>query len=150
MEALALFSWVNDWLNGNAPHNIWFGVTVENQAMADKRSEVFKSIPAKRKFVSYEPAIEAVDWSGWEFINWLIIGGESGPLARPFDVEWARAGVKWCRKNGIAPFVKQLGRRPYQSPEHDGATGYDILLKHKSGADISEWDDDLRVQEFPN
>lgn len=81
-------------------------------------------------------------------IDWIIVGGESGPNARPFDVAWARSTIEQCRAAGVACFVKQLGARP----EFNGAMGFvseQWKLKDKAGADPAEWPEDLRVQEFP-
>lgn len=89
--------------------NLWLGTTVENQAAADERRADFQATPAAVKFVSYEPAIGPVDWSGWEFIDMLVFGGESGPGARPAHPNWFRNALAWCRENDIAPFFKQWG-----------------------------------------
>ncbi len=82
-------------------------------------------------------------------IDWAIIGGESGPKARPFDLSWARSLVRQCREAGVAPFVKQMGDRPCDvsalSPHHPMA----LRLRAHHGADPAEWPEDLRVQEFP-
>jgi protein gp37 len=61
------------------------------------------------KFVSYEPALGPVDWSGWEFVNQIIGGGESGPRARPMHPAWQRATRDFCAAQGIAYFFKQHG-----------------------------------------
>jgi protein gp37 len=89
--------------------NIWFGATVEDQARADERREHLRSVPAAVKFVSYEPALGPVDWSGWEFIDWLIIAGESGAGARPSHPDWFRSARDWCQANGVACHFKQWG-----------------------------------------
>jgi protein gp37 len=91
-------------------HNVWLGVSVENQTRADERRAAFEATPAAIKFVSYEPALGPIDWSGWEFIDMLIFGGESGPGAKPAHPDWFRDTLNWCRENGIAPFFKQWGK----------------------------------------
>ena len=91
------------------PSNIWIGTTVENQAEADKRREAFRLIPATTKFVSYEPALGPVDWHGWEFVKQIIFGGESGPQARVWHPNWARATRDYCARFGIAYLHKQNG-----------------------------------------
>lgn len=87
-------------------------------------------------------------------IDWIIVGGESGPNARPFDVAWARSTIEQCRAAGVACFVKQVGAHPWDGP--GSLWGADptmrsgvIRLSDRAGADPSEWPDDLRVQEFP-
>lgn len=77
-------------------------------------------------------------------INWVIVGGESGPGARPFDLAWARSIVRQCREAGVPCFVKQLGDNPILSP---GPITYPSQAR--AGADPAEWPADLRVQEFP-
>ena len=95
----------------------------------------------------------------WRGIDWVIVGGESGPGARPMQVEWARSLVKQCQAAGVACFVKQLGSNPKGDDfpvEHDPVTGNRILklrqvitIHDKKGGDIAEWPADLRVREFP-
>lgn len=88
-------------------------------------------------------------------IHWVIYGGESGPGARPCNVDWIRDGLRQCKAAGVAPFVKQLGAHPlfnrtlntgevaqYGCREHWG-------IIHPKGGDPTEWPDDLRVREFP-
>jgi len=78
-------------------------------------------------------------------ISWCVVGGESGPGARPFDVEWARSLLRQARSLPFLNprvFVKQLGRRPLEDSRY-------LTLKDRAGADPSEWPEDLRVQEFP-
>lgn len=91
------------------PNNIWVGVSVEDQESADERCEWFRGVRAAYKFVSYEPAVGAVDWKGWDFVRQIISGGESGPGARPSHPDWHRATRDWCAANGVAYFFKQWG-----------------------------------------
>ena len=80
-------------------------------------------------------------------LHWIVVGGESGASARPFDLAWARSTVEQCRAAGVAPFVKQLGSKPY---ERDGdPTKRFLKLSHKKGAVMNEWPESLRVQEYP-
>lgn len=89
--------------------NVWLGVSVEDQTRADEHREDFRNTPAAVKFVSYEPALGPVDWSGWEFVNQIIAGGESGPKARPPHPDWFRSTRDWCAPNDVAFFFKQWG-----------------------------------------
>jgi protein gp37 len=77
-------------------------------------------------------------------VSWVIVGGESGPGARHFDLSWARSLVGQCREAGVPVFFKQLGDNPLTSP---GPITWPTTAHH--GADPSEWPADLRVQEFP-
>jgi protein gp37 len=97
-----------DWAYQGFP-NVDLGVSVENQEWADKRREAFRATTAGRKFVSYEPALGPVDWRGWEFVDQIISGGESGPRARPTHPDWHRATRDFCAAHGIAYFFKQWG-----------------------------------------
>ena len=87
-------------------------------------------------------------------IDWVIVGGESGPGARPFDVAWARSTVEQCREAGVAVFVKQLGARAETDHMSDlaghAARGPRwLVFRHPKGGDWDEWPEDLRVREFP-
>ena len=118
--------------------NVWLGVSVENQHWADIRIPLLLQTPAAVRFVSYEPALGPVRFGSLKALNQIIVGGESGPRARPFDPEWARQTIAQCRAAGVAPFVKQLGS--VWAKKH-GDTG--------KGGDMSLWPEDLRVREFP-
>lgn len=107
------------------PPNVLIGVSVENQMYADKRREPLRAIAALGwpTWVSYEPALGAVDWTGWEFIRWLVSGGESGHGARPSHPEWHRAARDYCEAHDIAFLFKQWGAwAPYDRSRTDGAT----------------------------
>lgn len=92
-------------------------------------------------------------------LDWVVVGGESGPGARPFDIQWARDVIAQCKTAGVPCFVKQLGAAPY-SPGHypllqrahtyavDEDKTY-LHLNNKKGGDMSEWPEDLRVREMP-
>jgi len=93
-------------------------------------------------------------------LNWLIVGGESGPGARPFDVAWARSAVAQCKAAGVPVFVKQLGARPHGEPwlkangrwvqtDNHPALRDAVILADRKGGDPSEWPEDLRIREFP-
>jgi protein gp37 len=93
------------------------------------------------------------------FLDWVIVGGESGPKARPFHVEWARSIVQQCKAADVACFVKQLGANTHETKGNaqlwpDGIpwdpSGHDLHpLLLRAGADPSEWPDDLRVRQLP-
>jgi len=108
--------------------NVHLGVSVENQAAADARREHLRQCPAAVKFVSYEPALGPVDWTGWEFVSQIISGGESGPGARPSHPDWHRATRDFCQENEIAYFFKAWGawgrRKEAGITLDDGPFGY--------------------------
>lgn len=81
-------------------------------------------------------------------LDWVVVGGESGPGARPCEVEWIRSVLRQCREASVPAFCKQLGATPYE----DGVLlrgGSETYVHDRAGADPSEWPDDLRVREHP-
>lgn len=88
-------------------------------------------------------------------LDWMIVGGESGANARPFDISWARSVVGQCKAAGVPVFVKQLGSRPYDlggdhpCPDGKPPVGCYLDLLDRKGGDLSEWPEDLRVRELP-
>jgi protein gp37 len=114
--------------------NVWLGTSVENQQTADERIPHLLRVPAAVRFLSMEPLLGPVDLtnlpqpsgdvidglSGWtEFkvnggarvrgVNWVIVGGESGPNARPMHPNWARSIRDQCQAAGVPFFFKQWG-----------------------------------------
>lgn len=183
---------------------IWLGVSVEDHATADERIPVLLQTPAALRWVSYEPALGAVDfaeWIGphtccngcgdvtpgdhhlcpscgqdnaittwgdaqlgrWESgerytanggaghedlcrgpgLDWIVVGGESGPGARPFDLAWARSTIAQCREAGVRTFFKQAGAHPILDGER-------LRLRDRKGGDLAELQADLNVREFPD
>lgn len=107
-----------------------------------------------------EKDTEPDDWKYWTKhgakLDWVIVGGESGPGARPFDIAWARAVVQQCAAAGVACFVKQLGACAYQRDDDYGTEGiFDpykvsvLVTGDRKGGDMSKWPADLRVRQFP-
>src|SRR5438132_2487081 len=91
------------------PPNVWMGVSVENQVFAF-RAKRLAQVPAAVRFLSVEPLLGPVslDLTG---IDWVIVGGESGPHARPMHPDWARSVRDQCGAAGVAFFFKQWGGR---------------------------------------
>lgn len=134
------------------PSNVWAGTSVENRAMAAERIPWLLEVPAKVRFLSMEPLLERVDlrsvvvaderelnaltgegqWTVQHIavspepgasVNWVIVGGESGPKRRPFDSAWARTLRDQCQAAGVAFFYKQGSARfPGQDDQLDGRT----------------------------
>ncbi len=142
--------------------HVYLGTSAEDQETANLRIPYLRRFNAKARFVSYEPALGQVDWKahlsrqqGMFGIDWIIVGGESGHGARPFDIGWARSTVSECKAAGVACFVKQLGAQP----RCNGGLGWEVngvvhpvywpKLRDKKGGVMAEWPPDLRVQEFP-
>lgn len=121
-----LVDWLEDW-----PKNVWFGTTVENQAMAEKRVPALWKIPARVRFLSVEPMLEPVKlYASVAYVDWVICGGESGGKARPFEWDWARDLLEQCRIDGVSFWMKQGGGR---IPPHE----------------LQDIPADLRIRELP-
>jgi len=177
--------------------NVWLGVSVENQHFADQRIPLLLDTPAAVRFISAEPLLEAIDINeylegreehgtpfsdppartvggciGWTpALDWVIVGGESGHGARPFNIAWARSIVAQCEAAGVPCFVKQLGAVPILDEQlwRDGdglPTGHvrllsarnhrrcpagsvPIALFSRKGGNMAEWPEDLRIRQFP-
>lgn len=146
-----------EWIAGKWPANVWIGTTVENQEQAEERIPDLLQIPAPMKFLSCEPLLGPLDIAdyihvlGRYFVDWVIVGGESGQTARPCDLDWMRSLREQCALSQTLLFVKQLGRRPVEMrPLGDGRQEIVKLdLKDSHGGDMAEWPADLRVRELP-
>jgi protein gp37 len=90
------------------PRNVWMGVSVEDSRVID-RVRHLQSVPASVRFLSLEPLIGPLDALPLEGIHWVILGGESGPGARPMRKEWARSIFRQCRLEKVPFFFKQWG-----------------------------------------
>jgi protein gp37 len=122
----------------NVPSNIWLGISVENQEMADLRIPVLLDLPVivPVKFLSVEPLIGPVDLTKYlDQLEWVIVGGESGPNARFCEISWIERIVDDCNKSRATVFVKQLGK------------GHDP--KNSKGGDIETWPETIRVRQYP-
>ena len=187
----------DDWGDG-WPH-VWLGVSVEDQAAANKRIPPLLRTLATVRFLSVEPLLGPVDLNEWmpewtcytcghagdstddehcpgcgtqsgdgfghaendpDFvgIDWIIVGAESGPGARPCDLVWMQQIVKQCRAADVSVFVKQIGSNPVMSGgtikmadgkrKELGTRG--VIKGNYKGDDMEYWPQDLRVREFPH
>lgn len=117
--------------------NVWLGVSVEDQKSAKDRIKYLCEIPAAVRFISYEPALESLDLNikvpipdrvsgGTTFaidvLDWVIAGCESGPHARPANIEWFRSVKDQCEEYGVPFFLKQMmvDGKLAKMPELDG------------------------------
>jgi protein gp37 len=103
------------------PQNVWVGTSVENQRWANVRIPKLLETPAAVRFLSCEPLLGPVDLKGWfgvlssrdaalhASIDWVIVGGESGPEHRQIDLDWARRLRDQCVDADVAFFFKQVG-----------------------------------------
>jgi protein gp37 len=104
--------------------HIWWGVSIENRKYGLPRLALLREAPAKIRFLSIEPLLEDVGRLNLRGIKWVIVGGESGPGARPMDPEWVRGIRNQCRKAGVPFFFKQWGgvRKSETGRRLDGRT----------------------------
>jgi len=89
-------------------NNIWMGASVEN-AMYRHRVDVLRAVPAKVRFLSCEPLLGSLRNLNLDSIHWVIVGGESGPGARPMSSEWVDEIKSQCLESSVAFFFKQWG-----------------------------------------
>jgi protein gp37 len=114
--------------------NVWLGYSASTQADLDRGSPHLLKCPAAVRFLSLEPLLEPISLSYkpgtrqhlpgrlLDEVHWVIVGGESGPGARPCNLAWIRSIVAQCKAAGVPVFVKQLGALPvidYYTDEDD-------------------------------
>jgi len=102
-ERLAEFADLLNW-----PENVWMGVTVEKRPNLN-RIDYLRKISATVRFLSLEPLLGPLPNMDLSNIDWVIVGGESGPSARPMDEKWVLNIQKQCRKADVSFFFKQWG-----------------------------------------
>ena len=143
-DRLVLAAWMADWVNGKPPAHVWIGATVVNQEEADRDIPKLLAAPAVKRFLSMEPLLGPVELGHWigttkaigattfrdenniyrcdltgtpvDGIDWVIVGGESGPRARPMHPDWARSLRDQCAAAGVPYLFKQWGE--WREPEH--------------------------------
>ncbi len=109
------------------PKNVWMGVSVENAAVMHRVDDL-RAVPAAVRFLSCEPLLGPMQDLRLESIHWVIVGGESGPHARPMDKAWVMGILRQCRQAGVPFFFKQWGgvRKDLTGRKLDGRT-YDEM-----------------------
>lgn len=169
---------LDDYGPDNPPPQIWNGVSVENRDYLSRIDEL-RATPTVLRFVSFEPLLGDVTPVNLKGIDWTIWGTESGKDRREAEIVWIRKGVRTSRKQGVIPFVKQLGKSIIDrndagfmgewpeawpdSVDQDSRVEHDIHgtrdeyqgadvrvhLRAKAGRDPKEWPEDLRIQGWP-
>lgn len=91
------------------PTNAWLGVSVENKKHGAPRVDYLRRVPARIRFLSIEPLLEDLGDLDLHDIHWVIVGGESGPKARPMQSRWAESIRRQCKAQKVAFFFKQWG-----------------------------------------
>lgn len=116
------------------PANVWMGVSIENSTVLNRVYEL-QQVPAHVRFLSCEPLIGPLNTLPLKGIHWVIVGGESGPKARPMKKEWVESILQQSREAGVAFFFKQWGgvRKDLTGRKFNGRTYNEIpVAKHHS------------------
>jgi protein gp37 len=151
--------------------NVWLGVSIEDQTTADERIPLLLETPAAVRWVSAEPLLGPVDLGRWVYdrdekiraamnspaafnreqaedgiphpLDWLVVGGESGPNARPMQIEWARSLRDQCVVAGVPYFFKQWGEFHPTTEYRDGKVFMNRIGKKATGRllDGRTWDE---------
>lgn len=126
-------------LTGPLP-NVWVGASVEDQRHAEVRIPHLRATPAAVRFLSCEPLVAPIDPLDFDLdgIDLVIVGGESGPGARPMNLDWVRDIRDACANTGTSLFVKQMGSAWARA---NGLAG--------KGGDPETWPEDLRIRQMP-
>ena len=90
------------------PDNVWMGVSVENAAYLGRVADL-RAVPARIRFLSLEPLLGPLPQLELDGIHWVIVGGESGPGARPMERHWVSEIQRQCASAGVPFFFKQWG-----------------------------------------
>ena len=115
------------------PENVWMGVSVENSSVIHRVYDL-QEVPAAIRFLSCEPLLGPLSDLPLEGIHWVIVGGESGPGARPMKREWVEEILAQCREAGIPFFFKQWGgvRKSLNGRTLNGKTYDEMPQRHKT------------------
>ena len=131
------------------PRNVWLGVSVEDQSTAHIRVPTLMMTNAAVRFLSVEPLLGTVHLAHMfnthtrqPPVDWVIVGGESGPGARPCDLHLMELVIQDCHVAGVPVFVKQLGRRPF-------LYSHPFKVKSPKGSDMAEWPESVRYRDQP-
>ncbi len=144
--------------------NVWLGTTIEDRARLH-RLDKLRAVPAAVRFLSIEPLLEDLGELDLSGIHLVIVGGESGPRARPMRLAWVRSLIAQCRAQGVAVFVKQMGRTAHMDrtdavqgvalgggwkADFAGAAEGIVSFADRKGGDPLHWPEDLRIREMPH
>jgi len=144
----------DDW--GNGYHNVWLGISAENEERLEERLDTLLNVPAHIRFLSLEPLLDYINLQGFflaleqcsivpkEVLHWIIIGGESGYDTGKFryrecKTHWIESIAYDCQRAQIPVFVKQLGSH----------LAKELNLKDWAGGNIDEFPDILKIRQMP-
>ena len=119
----------------NWTDNIWMGVSVENEKVSHRITDLSQT-PAHVKFLSVEPLIGPFQTLPLREIDWVIVGGESGPGARPLKKEWVDLVHQKCREYDVSFFFKQWGKSHFNANQQDPTIAKDHPQHAKGGCEL--------------
>jgi protein gp37 len=119
----------------NWTENIWMGVSVEDARVVHRITDL-QATPAKTKFLSVEPLIGPIHNIQLKGINWVIVGGESGPKARPMKAKWVEEIHEAAIAQGVSFFFKQWGKTQFNPNPHDPTIAADHPDHAKGGSQL--------------
>jgi protein gp37 len=121
------------------PPNVWMGVSVEDSRVVHRILDL-QNVPARVRFLSCEPLLGPLDGLPLNRIHWVIVGGESGPHARPIKLEWVEAILKECQLQAVPFFFKQWGgvRKDLTGRLLHGRTYDEIPRKSSEGLGVDD------------
>lgn len=126
--------------------NCWLGTSIESDEYT-RRADALRQAPAAVRFISAEPLLGPLSSLDLTGIDWLILGGESGPGARLLEPQWIRDLIDDARTAGAAPFVKQLGSAWARNTAACGKTV--AAMGDTKGGKPEYWPANLRIREYP-
>ncbi len=126
------------------PDNLWVATSITTQRSTARIRHLLRVGDEKTlRFLSVEPQWEPINICDWlPKIDWVIQGGESGPLAHEFHVEWVESMIDQCGQHNVPMFLKQLG-------SNVRAKGQPVALQHSHGGNWDEWPKQIRVRRLP-
>ena len=166
LGAVDIREWINCWCPNCGSDGSEGRFPQRNSGASNPKKRGAIYCPSCNKNMPNFPTIDREingEWYTFNDIDWIIVGGESGPGARPCDIDHLLDVMYQCKQAGVACFIKQLGSKPvtsnanlYDFPDHvkfaeygDAAASASIILKSPKGSDMSEWPEDLRVRQMP-
>lgn len=132
--------------SGSPLPNVWIGTSIESDAYT-RRANALRETPAAVRFISAEPLLGPLESLSLRDIDWLILGGESGPGARPLEPWWITDLIHQAQQAGTAPFVKQLGSVWARDTTVSGKTV--AAWGDTKGGNPTYWPAYLNVRQYP-
>lgn len=137
--------------------NVWLGVSICTQQEADEKIPILLKTPAAHRFVNLEPCLESIQILKWlipgadglpeeiekyhDWVDWVLLGCESGPGRRPMKLEWARNIAEQCKAVGVPLWIKQLELEDWAKSIYKAKT--------KVSKNMADWPEGLKIRQWP-